>query len=310
MNIRFLIISMLLFAMAQIASALNAPARLYFKDGSHEDVLIEKYEKGFVLYKLNERDLNKQQKGPKDIQSIYFYEVPLFAEAIALYQGRKYAAAKKKFLECEVAYKTVDTAPNNYASLAGFYALECSRRMFDLEALSAGMEKFRKEGLTRETHLQQLEINAFWEAVRLKDWPRLDLLAKDWRKRKIPGGHRAQIAYCHGLAYENLAKKNPKLTTKALNAYNTALSADFTASMDIVVAAASKSLAIYSNDQEVQLAIKLWKTADENQNSPGYQRLLEANALAKLYNQAGFNVIKALSAEAEKFLKYTAEPSK
>lgn len=304
MNIRSLITTTLLLAAGQIASAADAPARIYFNDGSHDDVLIVSYKKGFATYKLNERDLNRTRKGPAAIQSIYFYEVPIFAEAMALYQGRKYEEAKVKFLECEEAFKAVDTAPNNYGTLAGFYAMECSRRLFKLDDLSTAMEKFRKGGLTRENHLQQLEVNAFWEAVRLKDWSRLDRLAKEWRTRKVTGSQRAQISYCHGLAYEELAKKNPKLITNALNAYNMTLSADFTASIELVVAAASNALRIYSADPEVKLAIKLWGSEDENQNSAGYQRLMEANALVKLYNQAGFNSFKALSAEAKLFLKY------
>ncbi|BDS05704.1 hypothetical protein NT6N_07440 [Oceaniferula spumae] len=304
MNIRSLTTAVLLLATGPIASALDAPARLMFKDGSHDDVLIVDYKRGYVTYKLNERDLNRTRKGPEQIESIYFYQSPIFAEAMSLYQGRKYAEAKTKFQECQEAYKTIDTAPNNYGTLGGFYAMECSRRMMDLESLSSEMEKFRKEGLTRENHIQQLEVNAFWEAVRLKDWDRLDRLAQDWRTRKVTGSQRAQISYCHGLALEELAKKNPKLMTKALNAYNITLSADFTASMELVVGAANNALRIYDADPEVKLAIKLWKTEDENQNSGGYQRLMEANALAKLYNQAGFSAVKPLSAEYKVFLKY------
>ena len=304
MKTRFLITSLMCMMLSQVASALDAPARIYFKDKSHEDVLITTYKRGYVTYKLNARALNTTRKGPDTIEAIYYYEVPLFKEAMALYKGRKYAEAKVKFLECEVAYKQIDTAPNNYATLAGFFALECSRRSFDLDALSSGMEKFRKDGLTQAHHLQQLEVNAFWEAVRLKDWERLNRLALDWRTRKVTGSQRAQIAYCHGLAYEELAKKNPKLTTKALNSYNMTLSADFTASVELVIEAASNALRIYANDPEVKLAIRLWGTEDENDNGTGYLRLLEANALVKLYNQAGFDKLKPLSSDAKNFLKY------
>jgi len=306
MNIRSLITSALLLAVAPIATALEAPARLMYKDGSHDDVLVITYKGGFYTYKLNARDLNRTRKGAAAIESVYFYKVPLFEEAMALYQGRKYDEAKAKFLECEEAYKNIDTAPNNYATLAGFYAMECSRKTFDFSGLSSAMEKFRKGGLTRETHLQQLEVNAFWEAVRLKDWDRLDRLAKDWRTRKVTGGQRAQISYCHGLALENLSKKNPKLVTAALNAYNITLSADFTASIELVVAAANNCLRIYHTDPKVQLAITNWGSEDENQSSAGFQRLIEGNALAKLYNQAGFDKLKPLSADFKVFLKYDA----
>jgi hypothetical protein len=152
-----------------------------------------------------------------------------------------------------------------------------------------------------------LEVNIFWEAVRLKDWDRLDRLAEAWRKRKVTGGQRAQIAYCHGLALEKLSEKDPTKLPKALNAYNTALSADFTSSMELVVESASNALGLYFKDPEVQQAIRFWKTEDENPNSTGYLRLMEAHALVKLYKQAGFEQVKPLMENHTKFLKY--EPS-
>lgn len=304
MKIRSLCSSILALAMVSMASADDAPARLMFPDGSHDDVLLTLYKNGTIQYKLNARDLNRTVKRKAQYESIYFYEPPIFAKAMSLYQGLKYEEAREEFLKCEKAFKAVDTAPNNFASLAGFYAMECSRRMFDLDSLSSAMEKFRKEGLTRETHLMQLEVNAFWEAVRLKDWERLDRLAQSWRKRKVAGNQRAQIAYCHGRALEQLAKKNPKYLSKALNAYNRTLTADFTASREIVIDAANRSLDIYSSDPAVKLAMKLWGTEDEDPNSSGHQRLLEANTLTKLYKQAGFEASKPLDAAHRLFLKY------
>ena len=282
----------------------EARARLMYSDESHDDVIVLSYKNGTLTYKLTPQDLNRVRVRAPRLEAIYFKQPKIFAEAMSLYSGRKYAEAKEKFTQCEKMFRAMDTAPNNYASLAGFYKMECSRRMFELDALSEEMEKFLKTGLTRETHLQQLEVNAFWEAVRLKDWDRLDRLAQAWRKRKVTGGQRTQIAYCHGLALEQLAKKNPKLLTKALNAYNMALSADFTASMEIIAEAASNALRLYEKDPELQLAIKLWKTEDENPNSTGYQRLMEAHSLVKLYGQAGFGQFKPLKDSYKKFLKY------
>lgn len=304
MKTRSLISLALLIAMTPILSAVDAPARLMRKDKSHDDVLMLSYRKGTATYKMKKNDLNIANVPVSDLDSIYFYEPPIFAEAMALYQGRNYAEAKKKFIACEKAFKKVDTAPNNYGTLAGFYVLECSRRQFDLSALSSEQEKFRKEGLTRETQLQQLEVNAFWEAVRSKSWERLDRLAQGWQKRKVTGSQRAQIAYCHGMALEQLAKKNPKRMTEALNAYNRALSADFTASHEIVVAAASSALRIYNSNPKVQHAMKLWGTEDESKGSSGYQFLLEANTLTKLYLQAGWDVDKPLTPEYKAFLNY------
>lgn len=307
MNIRSFITLLsvaLMMLSGPTASAVDAAARLVYNDGSHDDVLVISYANGVATYRLNARALNIVRVGRPKLEAIYFYEPKIFSEAMTLYRGRNYAEAKKKFAECETAFKAVDTAPNNYGSLGGFYKMECSRRMKDFDALSSELEKFRKKGLTRETHLEQIEVNAFWEAVRLKDWERLDRLAQAWRKRKVTGGQRAQIAYCHGLALENLAKKDPKRLTEALNAYNRVLTADFTASTELVLDAANNALRIYDNDPQVKFAIKVWQTADENPNSAGHQRLLEANTLVKLYKQAGFDKIKPLGAAYSKFLKY------
>jgi len=299
----------MLLALAPIASAVDAPARIMHKDSSNENVLITEYRKGAITYKMNKNDLNRKRLLVSKLDSIYFYEPPIFKEAMGLYQGRKYAEAKEKFKLCQDAFKSVDTAPNNYGALAGFYVLECSRRQFDLTALSEEQMKLRKDGLMRESQLQQLEVNAFWEAVRLKEWERLDRLAESWRKRKVTGSQRAQISYCHGLALEQLAKKDAKHTSRALNAYNRALSADFTASTEIVVASANNALRIYSSNDGVKLAIDLWETEDENKGTAGYQYLLEANKLVKLYKLAGFEAFKSLQPEYLEFLKYEgAEP--
>lgn len=304
MNIRFLLPAAVLMVSATVASAVDARARLLYKDGSQDDVLITKYSKGIVTYKANPQDLNRTRVGRSKYEAIYFYKPKIFADAMHLYHGRNYTEAKKKFAEVEAAFKNVDTAPNNYGTLAGFYKLECSRRLMDLDTLSHELTLFRSEGLTRETHRQQLELYALWEAVRLKDWERLDRLAQAWEKRNVPGSQRVQVAYCHGLALEHLAQKNPKRLTDALNAYNRVFSADFTASIEIVIAAANRLLNIYNTDPEVALAIKLWKTKDEDPNSTGRQRLLEANTLVKLYKQAGFNLIKPLDPAYTKFFKY------
>jgi hypothetical protein len=211
---------------------------------------------------------------------------------------------RRKFLQCQKTYKPVETIADNYSTLAGFYVLECSRRQFDLEALSHEQKSFRKAGLTRETHLQQLEINAFWELARQKNWDQLDRLAQAWLKRKVSGTHRAQIDYCHGLALEGLSKDDPKRIEAALNAYNSALSADFTASTEIVIAAVNNALKIYLSDAKVKQAMTVWGTENERKNGYGYRRLIEASALANLYTKGGFNSVKPLTEEGMALLKY------
>ena len=81
--------------------------------------------------------------------------------------------------------------------------------------------------------------------------------------------------------------------------------ADGTTSIEIVLEAANNALRIYTNDPGVELAIKLWKTEDENRNTIGYQRLMEAASLVSFYQQAGFDQLKPLTKESQKFLKYS-----
>lgn len=307
MNIRSMFSSVLVVAVAPLCSAkdLPAPAELMYAKGGKDRVLITDYGKGSLIYKLTANDINRTKIALSKVDSVYFLEPQIYSEAINLYQGRKYKEAKEKFAQCELTYRKVDTAPNNFASLAGFYKLECSRRMFDLKALSEEQEKFRKDGLTREVHIQQLEVNAFWEAVRLKDWNRLDRFAKAWRDRKVSGSQRAQIAYCHGVALEQLTKEDPKRISDALNSYNMALSADFTASSEIVMASAQAILRMYTTDPAVKQAMNVWQTEDENKGKAGYQRLIEANKFVKLYQLAGWEATKPLRPEQLKFLEYT-----
>ena len=280
--------------------------RLLYSNGSHEDVYIISYRAGVATYRTNMRSLNVLQAKKPALEAIYFYEPQIFTEAMNLYRAKNYGEAKVKFAECEVSFKSVDSLPDNYATLAGFYKMECSRKSGDLEALSSELEKYRKDGLTRDNHHLQLEVYAFWEAVRLKDWARLDRLATgtSWQGRKVPSELRVQIEYCHALALDELAKEDPSRWGAAINAYNRVLSADATASIDLVLKAANNLMRIYAEDEGVQLAMKNWKTIHEKVSSVGYQKLMEANTLAQFYKQVGFHEIQPLTADFEEFLKY------
>ena len=190
--------------------------RLLYSNGSHDDVYVISYKAGVATYRTSMRSLNILQAKKPALEAIYFYEPQIFTEAMNLYRAKNYSEAKVKFAECEASFKSVDSLPDNYATLAGFYTMECSRRSGDLEALSAELEKYRKDGLTRENHHLQLEVYTFWEAVRLKDWARIDRLAMgdSWQGRKVPSELRVQIEYCHALALDELAKEGLKEGSK------------------------------------------------------------------------------------------------
>ncbi len=292
--------------------------RLLYSNGSHDDVYIISYRAGVATYRTNMRSLNILQAKKPALEAIYFYEPQIFTDAMYLYRAKNYSEAKVKFAECEASFKSVDSLPDNYATLAGFYTMECSRRSGDLEALSAELEKYRKGGLTRGNHHLQLEVYTFWEAVRLKDWARIDRLATgdSWQGRKVPSELRVQIEYCHALALDELAKEGLKEGLKedpnedsfrwgrAISAYNRVLSSDATASIDLVLKAANNLMRIYAEDEGVQLAIKNWKTEHEKVSSVGYQKLMEANTLAQFYKQVGFHEVQPLITDYEKFLNY------
>ena len=115
--------------------------RLLYSNGSHDDVFIISYKAGIATYRTSLRSLNILQAKKPALEAIYFYEPKIFTEAMSLYWAKNYSEAKVKFAECEVSYKPVNSLPDNYATLAGFYKMECSRRSGDLEALSAELEK-------------------------------------------------------------------------------------------------------------------------------------------------------------------------
>lgn len=232
------------------------------------------------------------------IASIYFFQSPEFDQAMVLYRGRKYLEAKGRFAKIRADYHALQELPENPSTMAGFYELECLRHLDDLEGLSKALVGFHKEGLVQEHQLRQLEIDVFWDAVRTKSWERIDLLAQGRRDEKLPGYQRAQIAYCHALALENLNRPE-----EALDLYQVAITADAGASVSIATQSAINVLRIYKADPSVQVAIRHWGSADENVDAIGRRRLIEAASLAKMVEGAlGSGV--SLPGEFRDFLKY------
>lgn len=196
-----------------------------------------------------------------------------FAVALDLYQGRKYQDSKAAFQTIRKAGKsTAETA------LAGYYELECLRKLGDLEGLASAGRGFEKSPSLGSERLRQLEINGLWECIRRRDWPRLATLADAFRGERLPGGQRAQIAYGQGLALEMQGQP-----TAALNAYHTAMIADGGASEEIARQAALNVLRIHRADPEVQAALASRGTIAEQRQGPGFSRLREAVAVVNLF---------------------------
>ncbi len=252
-----------------------------------------------IEYKIAPKAQNRVRLPRIQIRSIYFFEPLVFKEALEAYENRDYACAKEKFETCRTDYKKIDNLPGNYSTLAGFYEIECCRKLWDLEGLKERLDRYRSEALVRENQRNQLEIYPLWDAVRTKAWPRLTTLAQEvLSQRKWTGEQLAQIKYCQGLALDSLG--SPR---EALNAFNWALTADRTASEIITKRAAMNCFRIFKNHDEVKLAIRLWGTEEEDPDSAGHRLLQEAGSLCALWKSA-LGRGQPLPAEYAVFLKF------
>ncbi len=207
------------------------------------------------------------------------------ADAIALYQGRKYHEAKAAFNAIKGRHKA--------AGLAAFYETECLRKLGDLEGLAHARKALVKDPELGADRLRQLEIDALWEEVRTKNW---DKLAQVDFPIRLPADQRAQVAYCQALALENSGNARA-----ALNAYNIAMTADAGASEEIARQAAFRVLRIHQADPEVRAVLSKWGTP-EVQDSPGFSRLREAAAVASLF-ELSLGAGTPLPPEFKDFLK-------
>jgi hypothetical protein len=282
--------------------AAQAESFLIYDGGDIERVWITAASATAIRYKETVQAVDTKDAKIADIQSIYILEPPALTEAVELFQARKYGEAKDKLAAVQASFKGLEELPDNPSTTAAFLILECLRKSADLEGLAKALESFDKSGLTREHQLRQLELYAMWDAVRAKDWPRLENIAKERIKERLPGYQRAQVGYCLALALDSQDKIIP-----AINAYNVAMTADTGASEDITRSAALNALRLYQKDPGVQTAIKLWGTKDENPNTTGHQMLVEAGALADLYEMT-LGGGSPLPAEVKDLLKYKPKP--
>jgi tetratricopeptide (TPR) repeat protein len=238
-----------------------------------------------------------------DFDSIFILEPQEFTDALTLFNGRKYSEAKAKFAEVKERHKPLYPLTNSHAALAAFYELECLRKLGDLDALATGLQSFNKAPLTRGTQLRQIELYLLWDAVRTKSWDSLEKMVRERATAPLSADHRAQVAYCHGLALEGL-QKDPQ---EALMAYQTALTADSGASEDVARQAALRIMSILNADEQVRKAIREWGTPAEKKNSPGSAMLAEAAAVATLYEMT-LGAGKPLSSEFSALRKFHVKP--
>lgn len=246
------------------------------EDGSSERAYIVTATKLSIRYREAVDSNEVKDLKITDVAKVHVIEPPGFALAMDLYQDRRYQEAKRAFSTLSETLEPVSTLPDNPGTRAAFYELECLRKLGDLEGLSEALKKFNKDPLVRENHLRQIEMYVFWDAVRTKNWTRLEGLAKDRAKQRLPDYQRAQVSYCEALALESLGRPD-----EALDAYNTVLVADVGASEDLARKSALAILRIHLADSEVKEALK--QPAPAAELTPGQARLEEARAVAKLF---------------------------
>ncbi|WP_193212169.1 hypothetical protein [Luteolibacter marinus] len=288
----------LLAASTLRVAAKDAEAFLIYEEGDIERVWLTAATTTAVRYKETERAVDTKDIRISEVQSIYIVEPPEMTAAVELFQARKYSEAKEQLAKVKADYVGIEELADNPSTAAGYLELECLRKLGDLDGLNKSLEKFRKEGLTREYQLRQIELYAMWDAVRTKDWSRLQSICEERLKERMPGSQRAQVGYCLGLALDAQDKIFP-----AINAYNIAMTADTGASEVITSQAALNAMALYKKDPELQTAVKLWGTKDERPNSTGQQHLYEAASLAELF-QLSLGNGKPLPKEHQDLLKY------
>jgi hypothetical protein len=254
-----------------------------------------------IRYKTTKVSTDFTDSRISDFATIFLVEPPDYAAAIDLYEGRKYKEAQEAFAAVKERCKPIAAMPDNFHTLAAFHEMECFRHLGDYEGLATALKTFIKEPLTREHQLRQLDLYIMWDAVRALAWDRVLIIASERDEEVLPGYQRAQVAYCKGLALDNLNRGR-----EAVIEYSIAMTADSGASEILAQQAAIKALGVYHKDPEVQVAIKNWGTEDENKNSAGYTRLTEAAAMAVFYGKY-LDLGKPLSTELKALTKYVVK---
>ncbi len=205
-------------------------------------------------------------------------EPPEFSQAMDLYQARKYIEARETFRILKKSFQSQAAAPNNYSTLAGFYEMECSRRLGDFESLGSLLAGFDNLPLIRNHHRQQLDLYPLWLLVKDENWLELETASAKLTDIKLPGDQRAQVAYCHAIALEGLNRP-----TEALAFYHTAITADAGGSEEITRQAVLRILQIHLDDPAVKAGLTGEKTFIKDENQTARHHLQEAKALARLY---------------------------
>lgn len=290
-------IILLLACAATLPAQTLAPAMIVKSDGDADRIWVEAASEKTVRYREDPKSLNRKDAALRTV-AVKFFTPPEFTIAQDHFENRNYEEAQPAFAKAREKFKFTQDVPGNFATLAGFYEIECARKLGNYEEMENLFKKFIPDPLLMQTDKTQLELIPLYNAVRSQDWPRLNILCEEWADKKVPGRIRAQIEYCHGMALDGLGKLEDSLI-----AFNKAFVADYTGSEVLTKKAVLACFAIYEKHPDVALARKLHGTPDEDPNSAGALLLVEAAALVELWNSA-LGRGDALPAEFKSFLKY------
>ena len=297
-----LFMTMATVAHAQNGKRLDAPAVIEFKQQGMrpEQIWIAAATPTTVYYDIapdGGGDLKQIKRD--ELATLHLFESKDYLEALDLYQGRKYDQAKEAFAKVAEKFKPIAALPNNPATMAGFYEMECMRKLGDLEGLRKALQTYDKGSLTMKVPQQQLEVYVLWDAVRAKTWQLAEKLGNELKTKKFPGSLRAQIAYCLGLASEGLKKPQGE----ALLAYQTAITADAGASEVIAHDACLRILEILNADADLKDAKNAFDASKGEDMIKGYTKLIEAAGVASMY-EMGLGNGKPLPDKFQYLLKY------
>lgn len=299
MNTLFKILSIYTAGLVAVVAE-DAKSLVTVADKAPQRVWLTAASEKAIEYKVTPESVDLKRLPRAKIDTIYFFEPESFSGAMTSFLNRDYKGAQEQFTGIREAFKKLEEIPGNFSSLAGFYEMECARKLGDYETLETLRGNFLPEKLIREDHRNQYELYAMYKAIQGKSWTRLRRLADELLERDTDwtNSHLAQIYLGKGMALEG-----EKKTKSALNALNLAFTADFTASEEVVKEAVLACLRIYEADESVKLAKELFGTPDERPGSDGHQLLMEAASLARLWESA-LGGGEPLPKEYQNFLKY------
>ncbi len=242
------------------------------ESSSLTNVFLVKLDKVNLHYQKRLKSSVVKQLPRRAVKSIFFYEPQIFSDALALYKKGKFEKARQKFEKCKEEHAAYQEFTGNYSTLAGYYEIECMRRLGDLEGMDRLLNLFNPEALDNENYLTQIEIYSFWTALSRGSWKRVLRLADAWKRKLIPPSQRTQIRYCRALAIAELYPSQ-----QALEALYIVIAGSVYTEPELIEKAFVMALEILLRNVRIPTS---------SQSQPYSEPLQEAIALAHVWNDS------------------------